>query len=109
MIISLISEHDNIFLSTYPVVLNTSFSAAFSTLHKKPAMFQHCTIGSFRHFTKIELPLSAYCHLALNADSKLFENFQPSSEYIFCSDDNKEKISTSIQSELVSDFCHDRK
>ena len=26
-----------------------------------------------------------------------------------CSNDNKEKLSASIQSELASNFCHDRK
>ena len=49
------------------------------------------------------------CITILSANSKLVENFEPSSEYTRCSGDSKEKLSTNIRSDYATDFCHDRK
>ena len=69
------------------------------------------------NFEKFELTLSSYCLVAFNlrqyGNSKLVKNCQPSSKCARCparcSNDQKEKLSLSISSELVSNFFHERK
>ena len=71
--------------------------------------FTTATIRSFDLFEEVELPLSAYCLVALLlANSKLAENFQPSNEVLAAVMITK-KLSTSIRSELASHFYHDKK
>ena len=64
----------------------------------------------FGHFEHLELPRCCIVtwHL-LAANSKLVENFEPSSEYTRCGAGNKGKLSASTRSWLASGFCHDRK
>ena len=65
------------------VVFSPSFSAASSSLYKEPAMFHHCNHPiRFGHFEHLELPRRCIVtwHL-LAVNSKLVENFEPSSEY----------------------------
>ena len=73
-------------------------------------MFHHCNDRiRFGHFEHLELPRCCIltCHL-LAANSKLVENFEPSSEYsLWCW--QQRKLSASTRSYLASDFCHDRK
>ena len=70
-----LTEHANISLNTYPVVV-------FGHLSLQPLLpctrsqqcFTTTTIRSFGHFEHLELPLSL-CHLP-DANSKLVENFE---------------------------------
>ena len=78
-----LTEYANIFLNTYPVVVFSHLSLQpLFPCTKSQQCFTTATIRSFDHFEHVELPLSLYCdvHL-LAANSKLVENFQPSSEY----------------------------
>ena len=90
--------------------MNTCSVVAFSHLSLQP--FQQCfttaNIQSFGHFKQLELPLSSYCDVALLAgNSKLVENFDPSTRF---SGDSKENLSANIKCmEYARDFCHDRK
>ena len=73
-------------------------------------MFHHCNDPiRFGHFEHLELPRCCIVtwHL-LAANSKLVENFEPSSEYsLWCW--QQRTLSASTRSQLASGFCHDRK
>ena len=107
MIILRLTLHANIVLYTYPVVVfgHLSLQRLFPCTRS-----QQCfTTADIRLLAILNI-LNYHCrcivtwHL-LAANSKLVENFQPSSNSV----DNKEKLSTNIRSEYASDFCHDRK
>ena len=60
-----LTEHANIFLNTYPVVVFSHFSLRpLFPCTRRQQCFTTATIRSFSHFENLALPLSLYCDVA---------------------------------------------
>ena len=102
-----LTEHANIFLCTYLVVVFDHLSLQpLLPYTRSQQCFPIATVRTCGHFEKFELPLS-HCIYSLRIANYLTIFNQAASNRR--SDNNKEKLSASIRSELASDFCRERK
>ena len=59
-----LTEHANIFLNTYPIVVISHLSLQLLPCTRSQQCFTTATIRSFCYFEHVELPLSLYCDVA---------------------------------------------
>ena len=104
--ISRLTEHTDICLSTYPVVVLCHLSLQpLLPYSRSQQCFTTTVIRLFGHFEKLKLPL-ANSHVAFLAtsSSKSTQNFHPSYENTRCLADNEEKMSASTSKLTASVF-----